>query len=80
MPLEPMYIAPARFDDPAQALEQVRDIYRRSVQHLRDAGVTYVVVDRSWLTPDAQGWMRDWSAELQPVFEGRDHVIYELHR
>ena len=42
MPLEPMYIAPARFDDPAQALEQVRDIYRRSVQHLRDALHAYV--------------------------------------
>ncbi|MCW5638680.1 MAG: AMP nucleosidase, partial [Rubrivivax sp.] len=37
MPIEPLYIAPARFDDAAQALEQVRDIYRRSVQHLRDA-------------------------------------------
>ena len=37
MPLEPMYIAPARFDDPAQALAQVQDIYRHSIGHLRDA-------------------------------------------
>ena len=37
-----MYIAPARFDDPAQALAQVQDIYRRSVQHLRDALHAYV--------------------------------------
>ena len=42
MPQEPMYIAPARFDDPAQALAQVQDIYRRSVQHLRDALHAYV--------------------------------------
>ena len=42
MPQEPMYIAPARFDDPAQALAQVQDIYRRSVQHVRDALHAYV--------------------------------------
>jgi AMP nucleosidase len=32
-----MFIAPARFDDPAQALAQVQDIYRSSIEHLRDA-------------------------------------------
>ena len=37
-------------------------------------------VARSCLTPDAQGWMQDWAAEFEPVFEGRDHIIYELHR
>ena len=51
-----------------------------SVRRLREAGVTFVVVDRSWLTPEAQGWMAEWSAELEPVFQGRDHVVYELHR
>lgn len=33
----PHFIAPARFDDPAAALEQVRAIYDRSIHHLRDA-------------------------------------------
>ncbi|MBL8331080.1 MAG: AMP nucleosidase [Rubrivivax sp.] len=42
MPIEPMYIAPARFDDPAQALEQVRDIYRNGIDHLRDTFQRYV--------------------------------------
>ncbi len=37
MPSRPMFIAPARFDDPAQALAQVQDIYRNSIEHLRDA-------------------------------------------
>jgi AMP nucleosidase len=34
---EPMFVAPARFDDPAAALAQVRRIYDNSVAHLRDA-------------------------------------------
>ncbi|WP_025916922.1 AMP nucleosidase [Herminiimonas sp. CN] len=33
--LTPHFIAPALFDDPAAALEQVRTIYERSVSHLR---------------------------------------------
>jgi len=32
-----MFVAPARFDDPAAALAQVRRIYDNSVAHLRDA-------------------------------------------
>ena len=35
--LTPPYIAPARFDDPAAALAQVRRIYDSSVAHLREA-------------------------------------------
>jgi AMP nucleosidase len=34
--LTPDYIAPAHFDDPAAALEQVRAIYNASINHLRD--------------------------------------------
>ena len=37
MTLVPPYIAPARFDDPDAALQQVRLIYDAGVQHLRDA-------------------------------------------
>src|SRR5436305_1431971 len=37
MPSVPPFIAPARFDDPAAALDQVRAIYEASVAHLRDA-------------------------------------------
>ncbi|MFO1266820.1 MAG: AMP nucleosidase [Rubrivivax sp.] len=37
MPSLPLYIAPARFDDAAAALAQVRAIYGSSVEHLRDA-------------------------------------------
>jgi hypothetical protein len=69
---------PPSYDELARAMVSFPSV--TSVQHLRDAGVTFVVVDRSWLTPEAQEWMHDWSAELEPVFEGRDHVIYELHR
>ncbi len=69
---------PPSYEDLEQAMRSFPSV--TSVQHLRDAGVTFVVVERSWLTPDAQGWMRDWSAELVPVFEGHDHVIYELRR
>ncbi len=35
--LTPHFIAPARFDDPAAALEQVRAIYERSINHLRES-------------------------------------------
>ena len=34
--LTPQYIAPAHFDDPAAALEQVRTIYNASINHLRE--------------------------------------------
>ena len=37
MSLAPHYIAPARFDDPAAALAQVRAIYDGSIAHLRGA-------------------------------------------
>jgi len=37
MPVVPNYIAPARFDDAAAALEQVRAIYDSSIAHLRGA-------------------------------------------
>jgi len=37
MSLAPHYIAPARFDDPATALAQVRAIYDGSIAHLRAA-------------------------------------------
>jgi len=34
--LNPHFVAPARFDDPAAALDQVRAIYDGSISHLRD--------------------------------------------
>jgi AMP nucleosidase len=37
MPSLPLFIAPARFDDPAAALAQVQAIYKSSVDHLRGA-------------------------------------------
>jgi AMP nucleosidase len=43
MPSRPMFIAPARFDDPAQALAQVQDIYRNSIEHLRSSTLTPVL-------------------------------------
>ncbi len=33
----PLFVAPARFDEPAAALAQVRSIYEASIAHLRDA-------------------------------------------
>ena len=42
MPLVPPYIAPARFDDPAAALDQVRAIYDGSINHLRGALQSFV--------------------------------------
>ena len=42
MPFVPPYIAPARFDDPAAALDQVRAIYDGSIQHLRGALQSFV--------------------------------------
>jgi AMP nucleosidase len=42
MPLVPPYIAPARFDDPAAALSQVRAIYDNSIAHLRGALQSFV--------------------------------------
>jgi AMP nucleosidase len=37
MTSHPLFIAPARFDDPEAALAQVQAIYRNSVEHLRSA-------------------------------------------
>jgi AMP nucleosidase len=37
MPSLPLFIAPARFDEPAAAFAQVQAIYRSSVEHLRGA-------------------------------------------
>ena len=42
MPYMPAFIAPARFTDAAQALEQVRGIYNGGLQHLRDAMQRFV--------------------------------------
>ena len=36
MSVRPIFVAPAHFDDPAQALAQVQAIYRGSVAHLRE--------------------------------------------
>jgi AMP nucleosidase len=38
----PSFIAPARFDDPAAALAQVRQIYDSSIQHLRESMQRFV--------------------------------------
>ena len=45
MSIAPNYVAPARFDDPAAALAQVRAIYDGSVAHLRDALQAFVAGD-----------------------------------
>ncbi|HWH84571.1 MAG TPA: AMP nucleosidase [Burkholderiaceae bacterium] len=42
MPFVPNYVAPARFDDPAAALAQVRSIYDGSIAHLRASLQTFV--------------------------------------
>ncbi len=42
MPVVPTYIAPARFDDAAGALDQVRAIYDGSINHLRGALQSFV--------------------------------------
>ncbi|MES1265617.1 MAG: AMP nucleosidase, partial [Variovorax sp.] len=42
MPYMPAFIAPARFTDPNEALEQVRLIYNGGLQHLRDAMQRFV--------------------------------------
>jgi hypothetical protein len=68
---------PASYDELEQAMRSFPSV--TSVQHLRAIPVTYVVVERSWLTPEAQGWMADWSAELTPVFQGTDEIIYRLN-
>ena len=43
----PNYVAPARFDDAAAALAQVRLIYDGSIQHLREALQAFVAGDDS---------------------------------
>ena len=45
MPVVPNYVAPARFDDPAAALAQVRAIYDGSIAHLRGALQSFVAGD-----------------------------------
>ena len=45
MSIAPNYVAPARFDDPAAALAQVRAIYDGSIAHLRDALQAFVAGD-----------------------------------
>ena len=42
MPLVPAYIAPARFDDAAAALDQVRAIYDGSISHLRGSLQSFI--------------------------------------
>lgn len=42
MPHLPPFIAPARFTDPAAALQQVRTIYGQQIDHLRDAMQRFV--------------------------------------
>ncbi len=43
--LTPPFIAPARFVDPAAALEQLRTIYDNSIHHLRDSLARFVAGD-----------------------------------
>ena len=45
MPVVPNYIAPARFDDPQAALDQVCAIYDGSINHLRGALKSFVAGD-----------------------------------
>ncbi|CAN5645865.1 AMP nucleosidase [soil metagenome] len=45
MPYLPTFIAPARFTDPAAALAQVRLIYARQIDHLREAMQRFVAGD-----------------------------------
>ena len=45
MPAVPNYLAPARFTDPAAALDRVRAIYDGSIQHLRGALQSFVAGD-----------------------------------
>ncbi len=45
------FVAPARFDDPAAALAQVRLIYDNSVNHLREALQAFVAGDVGAATP-----------------------------
>src|SRR3984885_8200954 len=45
MPAVPHYVAPARFDDPAAALAQVRAIYDGSIAHLRSSLHDFVAGD-----------------------------------
>jgi AMP nucleosidase len=40
--ITPPFIAPASFDDPRQALDRVNQIYRASIDHLRDAMQRFV--------------------------------------
>jgi AMP nucleosidase len=40
--LSPQFIAPARFDDPGAALDQVRAIYTHSIHHLRECLLRFV--------------------------------------
>ncbi len=67
---------PASYDELEAAMQSFPS--ERSVASLRARHVTYVVVARSWLTPEAQSWMQDWRAELDPVFTGSDAIVYRL--
>lgn len=51
-----------------------------SIQALRDAGVTYVVVDHAWLGPVDEQLGRDHPGALVPVFTGRDATVYRVER
>jgi hypothetical protein len=50
----------------------------QSLRLLRDAGVSYVVVDRTWVTPAHLRRLRDREADLQQAFTDEDALVYWL--
>ncbi len=45
MPYMPPFVAPARFNDAAAALEQVQKIYQEAIAHLRESMLRFVAGD-----------------------------------
>ncbi len=84
MTLQPPFIPPARFDDPAAALAQVRTIYDANVAHLRDclqrfvAGEPIEAPSDAPPDPDARAGSRVHATQADP--RGRVRACYPFVR
>lgn len=67
---------PTQYDQLESAMGDFPD--PNTIGMLLDRGVSYVVVDRAWLTPARQERIDVFRDQLTPVFTGTDKVVYQV--
>jgi hypothetical protein len=49
-----------------------------TVQYLQETGFAYLVIDQAWWSDEMADRLTEWAAEVVPVFEDAEKIIYRL--